>query len=411
MNNLVDRFLSYVSYDTQSDAENQNCPSSPGQMVLAQQLQAEMELLGLSDVRLDSNGYLMAKLPSNVDYPVPAVGFIAHMDTAPDAAGKDVRPQRVNNYQGGDILLADSGEKLSPEQYPDLNGLIGHDLITTDGTTLLGADNKAGIAEILTAVEQLINNPHIPHGDICIGFTPDEEIGRGADLFDVASFGAEWAYTVDGGPQGELEYENFNAASAKVLCHGVSVHPGTAKDKLVNAMNIAARYQVMMPASETPECTEGYQGFYHLVGMKAGVALTELHYILRDFDSDGLALRKAFMQQKVDELNSQLVKGSVSLEITDSYSNMKEMVEPHPHVIELAKQSMLECGIEPDIKPIRGGTDGARLSFMGLPCPNIFTGGYNFHGLHEFISVNTMQQAVAVIVKLVQNTALKYSPE
>lgn len=405
MNNVVNRFLKYVTFDTQSNAENSACPSSQGQLVLAQELEAEMKALGLSDVNLDQNGYLTAKLPSNISEQVPAIGFVAHMDTAPDESGKNVKPQLVENYQGRDIVLGTSGEVLSTAQYPDMKKLIGHDLITTDGTTLLGADNKAGIAEILTAIEHLIANPEIPHGDICIGFTPDEEIGRGADLFDVEKFGAEWAYTIDGGPVGELEYENFNASSAKVTCRGVSVHPGTAKNKLVNSMNIAAQFQLSMPVEETPECTEGYEGFYHLTSIKSGIAATELHYIIRDFESDGLANRKSFMENKVAELNHQLKKGSVEIEISDSYSNMKEMVTPHPHIIELAKQSMHDCDVIADIKPIRGGTDGARLSFMGLPCPNIFTGGYNFHGIHEFITVQGMNKAVEVIVKLAENTA------
>jgi tripeptide aminopeptidase len=281
-------------------------------------------------------------------------------------------------------------------------------LITTDGTTLLGADNKAGIAEIISAVSELINNPDIPHGDICIGFTPDEEIGRGANLFDVEKFGAQWAYTIDGGPVGELEYENFNATSADVICYGTNVHPGTAKDKMVNSMNIAAQFQLLMPSDETPETTEGYEGFYHLKSAEMSVARSELGYIIRDFEREGLEARKAFMQKKVDELNSQLTKGRVELKLSDSYFNMKEMVEPHPHIIELAKQAMIACDVEPLIKPIRGGTDGARLSFMGLPCPNIFTGGYNFHGIHEFISVEGMEQAVNVIVTLSEKTAISY---
>ncbi|GLO61173.1 peptidase T [Vibrio sp. MACH09] len=407
MENLVERFLRYVAVDTKSNSDNRQCPSSEGQLELAEQLKLEMESLGLTSVSLDDNGYLMAKLPSNCGDQVPAIGFIAHMDTAPDESGKNVRPQIINNYQGGEIALGNSGEKLSPTQYPQLNDLHGHDLITTDGTTLLGADNKAGIAEILTAVEYLMVHPEIRHGDICIGFTPDEEIGRGADLFDVEKFAAEWAYTIDGGSIGELEYENFNASSANVICHGVSVHPGTAKDTLVNSMNIAARFQLSMPSEETPECTDGYQGFYHLTSIKSGIAKTELQYIIRDFERDGLEQRKQFISRKVDELNATLDKGSVSVEINDSYFNMKEMVEPHPHIIEFAKQSMLECGVEPDIVPIRGGTDGARLSFMGLPCPNIFTGGYNFHGIHEFITINGMKQAVDVIVKIAENVARK----
>ncbi len=408
MEKLVERFLNYVTFDTKSDPSNQQCPSSPGQNTFAEVLKSELVALGLADVSLDKNGYLMAKLPSNVDYAVPAIGFVAHMDTAPDASGANVKPQVIKDYQGGTIELGTSGESLNPSQYPDLDGLHGHDLITTDGTTLLGADSKAGIAEIISAIAHLKANPDIKHGDICIGFTPDEEIGRGANLFDVEKFGAEWAYTIDGGPVGELEFENFNATSADVICHGVNVHPGTAKGKMVNSMNIAAQFQLMMPAQDTPECTEGYEGFYHLKSAEMGVARSELGYIIRDFEREGVEARKTFMQQKVDELNERLEKGRVELVLTDSYFNMKEMVEPHQHIIELAKQAMIECDVEPMIKPIRGGTDGARLSFMGLPCPNIFTGGYNFHGIHEFITIQGMEQAVKVIVELSQRTATHY---
>ncbi|HHP0467713.1 TPA: peptidase T [Vibrio harveyi] len=408
MKHLVERFLRYVTFDTQSNPHESACPSSSGQLVFAQQLKKEMIELGLSNVTLCDNGYLMAKLPSNVDYDVPAIGFIAHMDTAPDASGKNVNPQFIEDYQGGDIALGLGDEVLSPVQYPDLHDLHGHNLITTDGTTLLGADNKAGIAEILSAVAMLIENPQIPHGDICIGFTPDEEIGRGADLFDVEKFGAKWAYTIDGGPQGELEYENFNATSADVIFHGVSVHPGTAKGKLVNAMNLAAKFQVQMPEDQTPETTEGYEGFFHLKSGELGVARSELGYIIRDFDREGLESRKAFMQKLVDDMNAGLKHGSVELKLTDSYYNMREMVEPYPHIIDLAKQAMEDCDVEPLIKPIRGGTDGARLSFMGLPCPNIFTGGYNFHGIHEFISVEMMEKSVQVIVKIAELTAKKH---
>ncbi|MEZ9127696.1 peptidase T [Vibrio splendidus] len=408
MEKLVERFLNYVTFDTKSDPSNQQCPSSPGQITFAEALKSELIALELTDVSLDENGYLMAKLPSNVDYDVPTIGFVAHMDTAPDASGANVKPQLIKDYQGGTIELGASGECLNPSQYPDLDALHGHDLITTDGTTLLGADNKAGIAEIISAIAYLKANPDVKHGDICIGFTPDEEIGRGANLFDVKKFGAEWAYTIDGGPVGELEFENFNATSADVICHGVNVHPGTAKGKMVNAMNIAAQFQLMMPAQDTPECTEGYEGFYHLKSAEMGVARSELGYIIRDFEREGVEARKAFMQQKVDELNERLEKGRVELVLTDSYFNMKEMVEPHQHIIELAKQAMIECDVEPMIKPIRGGTDGARLSFMGLPCPNIFTGGYNFHGIHEFITIQGMEQAVKVIVELSQRTAIHY---
>ena len=408
MEKLVERFLNYVTFDTKSDPSHPLCPSSPGQTTFAEALKSELNELELANISLDENGYLMAKLPSNVDYPVPAIGFVAHMDTAPDASGANVKPQVIKDYQGGSIELGASGESLTPSQYPDLDALHGHDLITTDGTTLLGADNKAGIAEIISAIAYLKANPDIKHGDICIGFTPDEEIGRGANLFDVEQFGAEWAYTIDGGPVGEFEFENFNATSADVICHGVNVHPGTAKGKMVNSMNIAAQFQLMMPAQETPECTEGYEGFYHLKSAEMGVARSELGYIIRDFERDGVEARKIFMQQKVDELNERLEKGRVELVLTDGYFNMKEMVEPHQHIIELAKQAMIECDVEPMIKPIRGGTDGARLSFMGLPCPNIFTGGYNFHGIHEFITIQGMEQAVKVIVELSQRTALYY---
>lgn len=408
MEKLVERFLNYATFDTKSDPSNQQCPSSPGQITFAEALKSELIALELTDVSLDENGYLMAKLPSNVDYAVPVIGFVAHMDTAPDASGANVKPQVIKDYQGGAIELGTSGESLNPSQYPDLDALHGHDLITTDGTTLLGADNKAGIAEIISAIAYLKSNPEIKHGDICIGFTPDEEIGRGADLFNVEKFGAEWAYTIDGGPVGELEFENFNATSADVICHGVNVHPGTAKGKMVNSMNIAAQFQLMMPSQETPECTEGYEGFYHLKSAEMGVARSELGYIIRDFEREGVEARKAFMQQKVDELNERLEKGHVELVLTDSYFNMKEIVEPHQHIIELAKQAMIECDVEPMIKPIRGGTDGARLSFMGLPCPNIFTGGYNFHGIHEFITIQGMEQAAKVIVELSQRTAAHY---
>ncbi|WP_305454582.1 peptidase T [Photobacterium leiognathi] len=409
MDKLLERFFRYVQIDTQSNGSVAACPSTAGQFNLAQQLKSEMEALGLSDISLDEHCYLMARLPANTSVDIPAIGFIAHMDTAPDASGLNVKPQIVENYQGGDIALGIGDEVLSPIQYPDLNTLHGHNIITTDGTTLLGADNKAGVAEIMTAIAYLVAHPEIKHGDICIGFTPDEEIGRGADLFDVEKFNAQWAYTIDGGPVGELEFENFNATSADVICYGTNVHPGTAKGKMVNAMNIAAQFQLMMPSDETPEATEGYEGFYHLKSMKSSVAKTELGYIIRDFNREGQEQRKAFMQQKVDELNAQLEKGRVELVLTDSYFNMREMVEPYPHIIELAKDAMINCDVKPEIKPIRGGTDGARLSFKGLPCPNIFTGGYNFHGIHEFITVEGMEKAVEVIVKLVEKTAEKYS--
>ncbi len=411
MEQLIERFLRYVRFDTQSNSNVEACPSTSGQISLAEQLKAELLALGLQ-ASVDQNGYVMAKLPSNVAHKVPAIGFIAHMDTAPDASGKDVKPQIHENYQGGVIALGESGQVLSPEQFPDMNHLVGQTLITADGTTLLGGDNKAGIAEIMTAVAHLIANPSIPHGDICIGFTPDEEIGRGADRFNVENFGAEWAYTIDGGPVGELEFENFNAAAADVVVNGVSVHPGYAKDKLVNAQTLAAQFAVRMPQDETPENTSGYEGFFHLAFMETNVAKVRLHYILRDFEEDGLARRKTFLTDLVAQFNSELqAKGSqghVELKIQDNYRNMKEMVLPHPQIMDIAKEAMIQADVQPELKPIRGGTDGARLSFMGLPCPNVFTGGYNFHGIHEFVTVDGMQLAVKTIVNIAELTAKHY---
>ncbi|MCL9773962.1 peptidase T [Vibrio methylphosphonaticus] len=408
MASLTDRFLQYVTFDTQSDSSKGCCPSTPGQTHFVEYLKQELIDLGLSNVSLDDNGYLMATLPSNIEGEIPAIGFVAHMDTAPDASGRNVKPQLLENYIGGDIALGKGDEVLSPIQYPDLHDLHGHDIITTDGTTLLGADNKAGIAEIITAVEYLMANPDIPHGDIQVGFTPDEEIGRGANLFNVEKFAADWAYTVDGGPVGELEYENFNAAAATVEFTGVSVHPGTAKGKLVNAMTLASRFHAQMPSDETPEATQGYEGFYHLGSADMSVAKSTLHYIVRDFESEGLARRKAFLQDKVASFDLGSKRAKVSLQLVDNYSNMREMVAPHPHIIELAEKAMIACDVQPNIKPIRGGTDGARLSFMGLPCPNIFTGGYNFHGIHEFITVQGMELAVKVIVQIAKETAIRY---
>ena len=405
MNNLLTRFLGYVAQDTQSNENNLTCPSSKGQLKLAELLKNEMIQIGLSNVTLDTNGYLMATLPSNIEKDVPAIGFIAHMDTAQDAPGANVKPQIIESYDGSDIALGTTGVSLSTKQFPELKDLLGHKLITTDGTTLLGGDNKAGIAEILTAMSVLINTPSIKHGKICVGFTPDEEIGRGADLFDVKKFGAQWAYTIDGGPLGELEYENFNATAATVVFNGVNVHPGSAKDKMVNSMTNAAKFILKMPASQTPENTDGYTGFIHLSSMKPSVAKTQLNYILRDFDEEKQKDQIQLMKNLVEEMNSELGDNSLEISFKQNYRNMLEMVTPFPHVIANAKKAMLECGVTPDIKPIRGGTDGARLSFMGLPCPNIFTGGYNFHGIQEFISVDVMEKAVEVIVKLAEVTA------
>lgn len=408
MKTLVDRFLIYVQHGTQSNPYKSTCPSSSGQKKFAHYLVEELQSLGLADASVDEHGYVMAKLKSNVDYPVPAIGFIAHMDTAPDACGRHVVPQIVENYQGGDIALGNGDVVLSPIQYPELHEMHGQNLITASGNTLLGADDKAGIAEIITAIEYMLAHPELPHGDICIAFTPDEEIGRGADLFDVEKFGAQWAYTVDGGALGELECENFNAASAKVSFYGVSVHPGSAKGKMINSMNLAAQFQMIMPADETPEHTEGYEGFYHLSSAIMNIAHSELHYILRDFDAQKLELKKDFMLEKVVEMNKTLKHGRVEIEVEDSYRNMKEMIEPYPQIIDIAKAAMTELDIEPKLCPIRGGTDGAKLSFIGLPCPNLFTGGYNFHGIHEFISIESMKKAVQVILKIAEKTAANY---
>lgn len=405
MDNLLDRFLNYVIIDTQSNSNRTRCPSTSGQMEFAKMLEQELNELGLSDVSLDDNGYVMAKLPSNVAYSVPAIGFIAHMDTSPETTAKNVIPQIVERYQGGDIALGRGDEVLSPIQYPELLRLLGHNLITTDGNTLLGGDDKAGIAEIISAVEYLQQHPEIPHGEICIAFTPDEEIGRGADKFDVEKFGAVWAYTVDGGGIGELEYENFNAATATIRLRGNGVHPGNAKGKMVNSMRLAAQFEMAIPAEQTPSETEGHEGFYHLASATLGIDSSELVYLLRDFDHQGLEKRKQFLCELAETLSERHRHGSVEVEIVDGYQNMKAMIEPHPHIIEIAQQAMIDADVKPVIQPIRGGTDGATLSFKGLPCPNIFTGGYNFHSIHEFVTIEGMIKAMEVIVNIAKNTA------
>ncbi len=402
MENLINRFLNYVKVETTSDESSTSVPSTEGQRSFANILAKELEEIGLQDVSLDNNGYIMATLPSNIEKKVPTIGFIAHMDTSPDMSGKNVKPNIVKDYKGGDIVLSEEKNIiLSATDFPELNDYIGHDLITTDGTTLLGADNKAGIAEIVTAMEYLINNPDIPHGTIKVGFTPDEEIGRGADYFDVEKFNASFAYTVDGGPIGELEYENFNAASARIVIQGRSVHPGSAKNKMINSILIGTELNNMLPTNERPEYTENYEGFYHLVGFNGTIENTNMTYIIRDHSKEKFEIKKKTLQKVVDFLNYKY-GDIVNLEIKDSYYNMKEKIEPVMYVVDISKQAMIDIGITPKIQPIRGGTDGARLSYEGLPCPNIFTGGLNFHGKFEYISIQGMELAVKTILKIIE---------
>jgi tripeptide aminopeptidase len=401
---VVERFLRYIKHNTQSDSKTGLTPSTPGQLVFAEMLAEELRTIGMEEVDLDDNGYLMATLPSNIEYGVPTIGFIAHMDTSPDFSGKNISPEFVDDYDGGDIILNEEKNIiLSPEKFPDLKRYVGQQLIVTDGTTLLGADDKAGIAEIVTAMEYLINNPKIKHGKIRIGFTPDEEIGAGANYFDVKKFGAEFAYTMDGSGLGELQYENFNAAGAKIIVNGISVHPGYAKHKMVNSMRIANQFVTMLPRHETPEHTDGYEGFYHLIGMNGTVERTELEYIIRDFKKDRFEDRKKEIEHIVRKVNAEFGEGTVVLELKDQYYNMREKVKPAIHVVDIAEKAMKEVGVTPNIKPIRGGTDGARLSFMGLPCPNIFGGGHNFHGKFEYIPTPSMNKACKVILKIVEN--------
>ncbi|PXB02389.1 peptidase T [Pectobacterium carotovorum] len=410
MDKLLDRFLNYVSFDTQSKSGVRQVPSTDGQLKLARALQQELLELGFEQVALSKQGCLMATLPANVAWPVPAIGFISHMDTSPDFSGKNVNPQILENYRGGDIALGVGDEVLSPVMFPVLHQLLGHTLITTDGKTLLGADDKAGIAEIITALVRL-KASQLPHGDIRIAFTPDEEIGKGAQFFDVKAFNAQWAYTVDGGGVGELEYENFNAASVQVKIVGNNVHPGSAKGVMVNALTLASRYHQQVPESQSPEQTDGYQGFYHLHTMKGSVERADLHYIVRDFDRNGFEQRKQTMLDIAEKVGAGLHPDCyIEVTITDTYYNMREQVEQHPHIIALAQQAMRDCDIEPNMKPIRGGTDGAHLSFQGLPCPNLFTGGYNYHGKHEFVTLEGMEKAVSVIIRIAELTALRAKP-
>lgn len=403
---VVDRFLDYVKFDTQSDELTNLTPSTPGQMIFAQHLEQILQSMGLKDISLDENGYLMATLPGNSPKgDLPVVGFIAHLDTSPDMSGRHVNPRIVKNYDGGDITLnAENNIVLSPAEFPELNHYKGQDLIVTDGTTLLGADDKAGIAEIITAVDYLMNHPEIKHGDIRIAFNPDEEIGQGAHKFDVKRFGADWAYTMDGGEIGELEYENFNAAVARVTFTGRNVHPGYAKHKMINSIRIANQFAIMLPRWETPEHTEGYEGFYHLISIEGTVEKTTLTYIIRDHDRDRFERRKKEFEHLTRKINHEF-PSVASLDIKDQYYNMREKIEPVKHIIDIAIKAMELAGVEPKVVPIRGGTDGAQLSFKGLPCPNIFAGGLNFHGRYEFVPIPSMEKASQVIVEIARLVA------
>ncbi|MCM3454023.1 peptidase T [Heyndrickxia oleronia] len=398
-NEIIERFTSYVKIDTQSNEDSETCPSTPGQWDLLHKLEEELKSIGMEDVTLDENGYLMASLPSNTDKHVPTIGFLAHVDTATDFTGKNVNPKLVENYDGGDILLNDSLHiTLSPKEFPNLENYKGHTLITTDGTTLLGADNKAGIAEIMTAMAYLIHHPEIKHGKVRVAFTPDEEIGRGPHKFDVEAFQAQYAYTVDGGRLGELEYESFNAAGAKITIKGSNIHPGSAKGKMINSIKIGMELQNKLPAEEAPEYTEGYEGFYHLLSMNGDVEQTKMNYIIRDHDKEKFEAKKENLEKIVNELKQKYGENSIILEISDQYYNMKDKIEPVKHIVDIAYEAMKDLNIEPIIQPIRGGTDGSQLSFMGLPTPNIFTGGENFHGKYEYISVDNMEKATQVII-------------
>lgn len=403
MQNVAHRFLKYVKYETTSDENSSKCPSTDGQMAFAKDLAAELKAIGLTDVSVDENGYVMGTVPSNIDRKIPVVGFISHMDTSPDMSGKNVNPLIIENYDGKDIILnKDKNIVLSPSDFPELKDYIGKTLITTDGTTLLGADDKAGIAEIVTACEYLISHPEIKHGTIKVCITPDEEIGRGADKFDVKKFGADFAYTIDGGKLGELEYENFNAASAKIIIHGRNVHPGTAKGKMKNSVLIGVELASMLPLEETPENTEGYEGFYHINNFNGDVEETHLYYIIRDFDKENFENRKNYLLNLINKLNEKYGEGTVEIDLKDQYYNMREIIEKDMSIVEIALKAIEKAGVKPDVSPIRGGTDGARLSYMGLPTPNIFTGGHNFHGKYEYIPIFAMEKAVEVILNIVK---------
>ena len=410
MQHIIDRFISYVTIDTESDANSPTTPSTKKQLVLAKLLVKELKDIGLTEVTIDKNGYVMGTLPSNVEHEVPTIGFVSHYDTSPDFTGKDVQPQIIPNYDGKDIVLnKEQNIVLSPSYFKDLLLYKGQTLITTNGLTLLGADDKAGLTEIVTAMEYLVQHPEIKHGKIRVGFTPDEEIGRGADIFDVEKFGAQWAYTMDGSQIGELEYENFNAAGAKIIFKGKSVHPGYAKGKMINSMLIANHFINKLPKNEIPQETKGYEGFFHVTGLTGSLEETKLELIIRDHDAKKFKKRKKRVQKIVDNINQKFAKqfgeDICIAEIKDQYYNMREKVEPMMFIVDLAEKAMKQLGIKPLIKPIRGGTDGSRLSYMGLPCPNIFAGGHNFHGKYEYVPVESMQKAVDVIVKIAELTA------
>ena len=401
---ITERFLNYTQFDTQSSEDSQSVPSTAKQLIFAKYLKEELEREGLSDVEMDDKGYIYATLKANTKKKTPTIGFISHYDTSPDCSGANIHPRIVNNYDGGDILLSE-GIVSSPTKFPELRYHVGEDLIVTDGKTLLGADDKAGIAEIIQAMCYMRNHDEIKHGDIRVAFNPDEEIGMGAHHFDVERFGCEWAYTMDGGDLGDLEFENFNAASAKIHIKGVSVHPGYAKGKMINANRLAVEFASMLPAEETPEHTEGYEGFYHLLGVQSNIEQATLSYIIRDHDRDRFEDRKDFIEKCVAQMKEKYGDDVISADIKDPYYNMKETMDPNMHVIDIVLHAMQQCGVQPRVEPIRGGTDGAQLSFRGLPCPNIFAGGVNFHGPYEFVSIQVMQKAVDVIVKICELTA------
>lgn len=401
---ITERFINYTKFDTQSSEDSQTVPSTSKQLIFAKYLKEELEREGFSDVEMDEKGYIYATLKANTKKDIPTIGFISHYDTSPDASGVDIKARIVNNYDGGDIILSE-GIVSSPEKFPELKAHIGEDLIVTDGHTLLGADDKAGIAEIVDAMCYLRDHDEIEHGDIRMGFNPDEEIGLGAHHFDVEKFGCSWAYTMDGGDIGDLEYENFNAASAKITIKGVSVHTGYAKDKMINANRLACEFNAMIPDTDIPENTEGYQGFYHLLSMETRTEEAKMSYLIRDHDREKFEDRKDFMEDCARKMNEKYGEGTVEIVIKDQYYNMKEKIEPNMHVIDIVLQAMQETGVAPKVEPIRGGTDGAQLSFKGLPCPNIFAGGVNFHGPYEFVSIQVMKKAVEVIVKICEITA------